>query len=81
MQTDSLISEFLTKAEEKGKSMTRKKNDTEIISFHYDDHEYKLYLVNNFCMARCRYKVVRDDSETIFVKHFTEDMFEQFKNN
>lgn len=79
MQTNSLISEFLAKAEEKGKSMARGKNDKEIISFHHGDHDYKLYLMNNFCMFRCRYKVVRDDSETIFVKHFTEDMFDNFK--
>lgn len=80
MQTDRLISEFLAKAEEKGKSMSRGKSDKPIINFNHNNHDYGIYLVDNMCLHRCRYKVVRDKSETIFVKHFTEDMFEQFKN-
>ena len=74
------VENFLIKAEEKGKSMTRGKKDKLIISFHYNEHDYDLYLLDDICLRRTRYKVIRDKTDFQYVKHFTMEMFDNFKS-
>ncbi len=78
MANTNELKSFLEKAEEKGKSMVRGKTDKEIVSFHYNDHDYTVFLVDNICLRSKRYKVVRDNNEVKYVKHLTMDIFETF---